>query len=282
MAGQVRMEMPISGFLWMFFFDAIHHRGQLSTYIRPMAARCRRSTDCPATIRICSPRIIAGWIAHEDRHRRRRDDRLDPGQALGRAGMTCSRPRVNPQALHPLVERIEAWCAGDGDRRRRLRQRRKIDCAAQSDSGPGGRPQAGTQWESRPRYRQRRPSPRCPRGPQASEHPQGSAGCAARFSRRAPGQSLQHRGYFKTLETEAHRDGDCVGIPLASDDDARSMRRRNWCETPGSIRSSSARSRAAANSSRTRPPSTTPAPAAGSREPFSAPGTAVSRTGVTH
>ena len=26
--------------------------------------------------------------------------------------------------------------------------------------------------------------------------------------------------YFKTLETEAHRDGDRVGIPLASDDDA--------------------------------------------------------------
>ena len=37
--GQVRMEMPISGFLWLFFFDAIHHRGQLSTYIRPMGGR---------------------------------------------------------------------------------------------------------------------------------------------------------------------------------------------------------------------------------------------------
>jgi uncharacterized damage-inducible protein DinB len=39
MNGQVRMEMPISGFLWMFFFDAIHHRGQLSTYIRPMGGK---------------------------------------------------------------------------------------------------------------------------------------------------------------------------------------------------------------------------------------------------
>ena len=39
MDGQVRMEMPISGFLWMFFFDAIHHRGQLSTYIRPMGGK---------------------------------------------------------------------------------------------------------------------------------------------------------------------------------------------------------------------------------------------------
>jgi uncharacterized damage-inducible protein DinB len=37
--GQVRMEMPISGFLWMFLFDAIHHRGQLSTYIRPMGGK---------------------------------------------------------------------------------------------------------------------------------------------------------------------------------------------------------------------------------------------------
>jgi uncharacterized damage-inducible protein DinB len=37
--GQTRMEMPVSGFLWMFFFDAIHHRGQLSTYIRPMGGK---------------------------------------------------------------------------------------------------------------------------------------------------------------------------------------------------------------------------------------------------
>jgi uncharacterized damage-inducible protein DinB len=37
--GQVRMEQPISQFLWLFFFDAIHHRGQLSTYIRPMGGK---------------------------------------------------------------------------------------------------------------------------------------------------------------------------------------------------------------------------------------------------
>ena len=37
--GKVRMEMPVSQFLWMFFFDAIHHRGQLSTYIRPMGGK---------------------------------------------------------------------------------------------------------------------------------------------------------------------------------------------------------------------------------------------------
>lgn len=39
MNGQVRMEMPIGQFLWTFFFDAIHHRGQLSTYIRPMGGK---------------------------------------------------------------------------------------------------------------------------------------------------------------------------------------------------------------------------------------------------
>jgi len=37
--GQVRMEQPIANFLWLFFFDAIHHRGQLSTYIRPMGGK---------------------------------------------------------------------------------------------------------------------------------------------------------------------------------------------------------------------------------------------------
>ena len=26
-------------FLWYLFFDAIHHRGQLSTYIRPMGGQ---------------------------------------------------------------------------------------------------------------------------------------------------------------------------------------------------------------------------------------------------
>lgn len=39
LGGQVRMEQPVSGFLWLFFFDAIHHRGQLSTYIRPMGGK---------------------------------------------------------------------------------------------------------------------------------------------------------------------------------------------------------------------------------------------------
>jgi hypothetical protein len=37
--GNVIMEMPAGEMLWFFFFDAIHHRGQLSTYIRPMGGK---------------------------------------------------------------------------------------------------------------------------------------------------------------------------------------------------------------------------------------------------
>ncbi|HUL77370.1 MAG TPA: DinB family protein [Vicinamibacteria bacterium] len=35
----VAMEQPLGDMLWLFLFDAIHHRGQLSTYIRPMGGR---------------------------------------------------------------------------------------------------------------------------------------------------------------------------------------------------------------------------------------------------
>lgn len=33
------MAAPRQQLAWMFFFDAIHHRGQLSTYLRPMGSR---------------------------------------------------------------------------------------------------------------------------------------------------------------------------------------------------------------------------------------------------
>jgi len=36
---QLIMEQPLGEFLWYLFFDAIHHRGQLSTYIRPMGGK---------------------------------------------------------------------------------------------------------------------------------------------------------------------------------------------------------------------------------------------------
>ena len=59
-----------------------------------------------------------------------------------------------------------------------------------------------------------------PAAREASEHPQGSAGWAAAMFPGARWVKAFNTVYFKTLETEAHRDGDRVGIPLASDDDA--------------------------------------------------------------
>jgi uncharacterized damage-inducible protein DinB len=37
--GKVVMERPTVEFLWDFMFDAIHHRGQLSAYLRPMGGK---------------------------------------------------------------------------------------------------------------------------------------------------------------------------------------------------------------------------------------------------
>ena len=37
--GTVVMEKPMVEFLWDFMFDAIHHRGQLSAYLRPMGGK---------------------------------------------------------------------------------------------------------------------------------------------------------------------------------------------------------------------------------------------------
>ena len=37
--GMVVMEKPTVEFLWDFMFDAIHHRGQLSAYLRPMGGK---------------------------------------------------------------------------------------------------------------------------------------------------------------------------------------------------------------------------------------------------
>jgi len=32
-------QQPLSEFMWLFLFDAVHHRGQLSTYLRPMGGK---------------------------------------------------------------------------------------------------------------------------------------------------------------------------------------------------------------------------------------------------
>jgi predicted dinucleotide-binding enzyme len=53
---------------------------------------------------------------------------------------------------------------------------------------------------------------------QASMHPQGSAGWAAALFPRSRWVKAFNTVYFKTLESEAHREGDRLGIPLASDD----------------------------------------------------------------
>jgi 8-hydroxy-5-deazaflavin:NADPH oxidoreductase len=53
---------------------------------------------------------------------------------------------------------------------------------------------------------------------EASQHPKGSAGWAAAMFPRARWVKAFNTVYFKVLEREAHRDGDRVGIPLASDD----------------------------------------------------------------
>ncbi|HKF44102.1 MAG TPA: DinB family protein [Thermoanaerobaculia bacterium] len=37
--GNVAWETTLGEMLWGFLFDAIHHRGQLSTYLRPMGAK---------------------------------------------------------------------------------------------------------------------------------------------------------------------------------------------------------------------------------------------------
>jgi predicted dinucleotide-binding enzyme len=52
----------------------------------------------------------------------------------------------------------------------------------------------------------------------AAQHPQGSAGWAAAMFPGARWVKAFNTVYFKVLEREAHRDGDRVGIPLASDD----------------------------------------------------------------
>jgi predicted dinucleotide-binding enzyme len=53
---------------------------------------------------------------------------------------------------------------------------------------------------------------------EAATHPYGSAGWAAGMFPKARWVKAFNTVYFKTLASEAHRAGDRVGIPLASDD----------------------------------------------------------------
>jgi predicted dinucleotide-binding enzyme len=54
----------------------------------------------------------------------------------------------------------------------------------------------------------------------ASRHPRGSAGWAEEMFPKARWVKGFNAVYYKTLEKEAHRNGDKVGIPLAGDDPA--------------------------------------------------------------
>jgi predicted dinucleotide-binding enzyme len=55
---------------------------------------------------------------------------------------------------------------------------------------------------------------------EATGHPQGSAGWAAAKFPGSRWVKAFNTVYYKTLESQAHRDGERVGIPLASDDHA--------------------------------------------------------------
>jgi predicted dinucleotide-binding enzyme len=58
------------------------------------------------------------------------------------------------------------------------------------------------------------------RAREASSHPGGSAAWAAAMFPASRWVKAFNTVYFKTLETEAHRPGDKVGIPIAGDDPA--------------------------------------------------------------
>lgn len=53
MDGKIAWEAPLGDMLFGFLFDSIHHRGQLSTYLRPMGAKVPSiygaSADDPGT-----------------------------------------------------------------------------------------------------------------------------------------------------------------------------------------------------------------------------------------
>ena len=51
-SGRVLLTQPLGQVFWLFHVDAIHHRGQISTYLRPLGAKVPSiygpSGDCPA------------------------------------------------------------------------------------------------------------------------------------------------------------------------------------------------------------------------------------------
>jgi hypothetical protein len=66
--GKVMWEAPLGDMLFGFLFDAIHHRGQLSSYLRPMGGE---SAGHRPTTRACNAdrsdidvRLASAWRPH--------------------------------------------------------------------------------------------------------------------------------------------------------------------------------------------------------------------------
>jgi 8-hydroxy-5-deazaflavin:NADPH oxidoreductase len=91
----------------------------------------------------------------------------------------------------------------------------------------------------------------------ATRDPRGSAGWAAAMFPGARWVKAFNSVYFKTLETEAHRQGERVGVRWRATIVARSTSRRNSYATPDSIPCPSNHSHAARNSSQARNRTTT-------------------------
>ena len=54
--GKVVSEQPVGQFLWFILFDAIHHRGQLAAYLRPMGGKVPAIYGPSADARVTEPR----------------------------------------------------------------------------------------------------------------------------------------------------------------------------------------------------------------------------------
>jgi uncharacterized damage-inducible protein DinB len=75
---ELLLKNTVGGLLWIALFDFVHHRGQLSTYIRPMGGKVPASTDLPLTRQLrhkkTSERSIR-WPPYV-RQRRRRPEKV--------------------------------------------------------------------------------------------------------------------------------------------------------------------------------------------------------------
>ena len=59
--GRLLMEQPTGEFLWLILFDAIHHRGQLSAYLRPLSS----SSHCISRAVILRPSARSSGVASD-------------------------------------------------------------------------------------------------------------------------------------------------------------------------------------------------------------------------